>query len=76
LYGVKKINKFFQKTISFREEIAGQVMKTFQVACDPWGVSVERVEASRIFFSLKKKFTFTTMQHLSMDKNTIALPAH
>jgi hypothetical protein len=37
----------------FREEIAGQVMKTFQVACDPWGVSVERVEASRIFFPLK-----------------------
>jgi hypothetical protein len=26
-------------------------MKTFQVACDPWGVSVERVEASPIFFS-------------------------
>jgi hypothetical protein len=40
--------------LSIREEIAGQVMKTFQVACDPWGVSVERVEASRIFFSFKK----------------------
>ena len=28
----------------FREEIAKTVMKTFRTACDPWGITVERVE--------------------------------
>jgi hypothetical protein len=53
--------------LSFREEIAGQVMKTFQVACDPWGVSVERVEASLSFFSFKNSpfFSFITTRHFN-----------
>ena len=31
-----------------REEIAKTVMKTFLTACDPWGVSVERVEVKNL----------------------------
>ena len=27
-----------------REEIADTVLNTFKTACDPWGVTVERVE--------------------------------
>ena len=32
------------KKIYFREEIAKTVLEVFSVACDPWGVQVERVE--------------------------------
>lgn len=31
-----------------REEIAKTVMKTFRTACDPWGVTVERVEVKNL----------------------------
>ena len=30
-----------------REEIAGTVLEVFGVACDPWGIVVERVEVRR-----------------------------
>ena len=33
----------------FREEIAKTVMKTFRTACDPWGITVERVEVGGNF---------------------------
>ena len=35
-------------TLFIREEIAKTVMKTFLTACDPWGVSVERVEVKNL----------------------------
>lgn len=35
-----------------REEIATTVMKTFRKACDPWGVTVERVEVN-LFYIIK-----------------------
>jgi len=31
-----------------REEIAKTVMKTFRTACDPWGITVERVEVKNL----------------------------
>jgi len=31
-----------------REEIANSVMKTFRTACDPWGITVERVEVKNL----------------------------
>jgi len=34
--------------LSEREEIASTVMKTFRKACDPWGVTVERVEVKNL----------------------------
>lgn len=34
--------------LSEREEIASTVMKTFRAACDPWGVTVERVEVKNL----------------------------
>ena len=36
---------FFQ--CIFREEIAKAVMKVFHSACDPWGITVERVEVGK-----------------------------
>lgn len=30
--------------LSSRDEIAATVLKTFKLACDPWGITVERVE--------------------------------
>ena len=30
-----------------REEIASTVLEVFGVACDPWGIVVERVEVNR-----------------------------
>jgi hypothetical protein len=38
---VWRVNKTYDH---FREEIAATVLTTFKVACDPWGVTVERVE--------------------------------
>ena len=32
----------------FREEIANTVLEVFSVACDPWGVQVERVEVGLV----------------------------
>ena len=37
----------------FREEIAKTVMKTFRTACDPWGITVERVEVGGKFKYLR-----------------------
>ncbi len=48
-------------------------MKTFQVACDPWGVSVERVEASRIFFSFKNSQFFLLSQHSISIQSTMMM---
>jgi hypothetical protein len=31
---------------NFRDEIAATVLRTFKLACDPWGITVERVEVS------------------------------
>ena len=39
-----KIAPIFLHFYDFREEIAKTVMKTFRTACDPWGITVERVE--------------------------------
>jgi hypothetical protein len=41
--------------LSFREEIAATVMSTFITACDPWGVTVERVEVNCYYF-MKERF--------------------
>ena len=32
--------------LSSREQIAKTVLQTFKRACDPWGITVERVEVS------------------------------
>ena len=34
--------------LSAREEIANTVLEVFSVACDPWGVQVERVEVKNL----------------------------
>ena len=39
---------FASKYNNIREEIAKTVMATFLLACDPWGVSVERVEVKNL----------------------------
>ena len=47
--------------ITFREEIAATVLRTFKLACDPWGVTVERVEVNLF---IKGVVTFFRLKYL------------
>ena len=35
--------------ISSREQVADEILRVFKEQCDPWGVTVERVEVFRSF---------------------------